>query len=331
MKQMPKHSESNHKPQYDVFVSYKSEDIHLVRRISEGLIANGFQVWFAEYEVLLQNYTQFQNAIDNGIQNSRYGVCFTNDRYVESKYCRNEIEQLLNRSKCGPVNLIEVMVPSEPRTRERYSELSNAPSIEHRFIDDTLSFLAKKMGRPFDCIESSVPSNPEKRQCFDNGREAYSLDVQGWDVSDKAYLKPSGGDLEGPKISRHCGEYFMWGNLMVGDQVDNPRAWNNYQDDRECYKYALEFAEHYFFKRRGWRFIERPIGLHLLFSHGFSHIGFTAKNWFNIWTRRYSVLVSHPQTEKTLEFAFIFFFRGPFDQFCRYAYLMDELVGSLVV
>jgi hypothetical protein len=121
----------------------------------------------------------------------------------------------------------------------------------------------------------------------------------------------------------------MWGNLIVGDQVDNPRAWGANLDDRQCYKYAIDFAKHYFYRRWWWRLVERPVGLHLFFSHGFSHIGFTAKNWCSVWTRRYSVVVPHPDTSKPLEFAFIFFFRGPFTEFCRHAYLMDELVGSL--
>lgn len=314
---------------YDVFLSYKSENVHLVRRIAEALLADGYAVWFAEYQVLLQNYDRFQEAIDTGTRTCRYGVCFTNDRYVDSPYCRREIEQLLDPGNCGPDNIIEIMVPDEPGTRARYPDLSHAHSLEHRSIQETLAHIEKTTGKPVRTSVSPDTSESEDRRGFDNGRETYSLAVQGWDVSERTYLPSTGGDLEGPKVRRRCGDFLMWGNLIVGDQVDNPRAWGTTLSDRQCYKYAIDFAKHYFYKRWWWRCVERPVGLHLFFSHGFSHIGFTAKNWFGVWTRRYSVIVRHPKTGKPLEFAFIFFFRGPFNEFCRHAYLMDELVESL--
>lgn len=315
--------------QYDVFLSYKSEDVHMVRRIAETLIANRYAVWFAEYQVLLQNYNSFQEAINIGIESCRYGLCFTNDRYIESQYCRHEIEQLLDPLACGPDNIIEIMMPYEPRTHELYPDLLHVHSLEHKFIEETLSHIEKKTRLPINYNIRSDTSGKEDRRHFDNGRERYSLDIQGWDVSEHKYLPSTGGDIEGPKLSRQCKDFRMWGNLIIGNQVDNPRAWGKNLDDRECYKYAMDFAKHYFYKRWWWRLIERPVGLHIFFSHGFSHIGFTAKNCFSVWTRRYSVIVHHPKTDNTLEFAFIFFFQGPFTEFCRYAYLMDDLVESL--
>lgn len=314
---------------YDVFLSYKSEDVHLVRRIAEALLANQYTVWFAEYQVLLQNYDQFQGVIDSGIRASCHGICFTNDRYVDSPYCRREIEQLLAPNNCGPNKILEIMLPHEAGPHDRYPDLSRALSIEHRFIHETLLQIGKMTGKPVQTTVPPAKSEPEVRRTFDNGRESYSLAVQGWEVSERTYLPSTGGDLEGSKVSRVCGDFAMWANLIVGDQVDNPRAWGTTLDDRKCYKYAIDFGRHYFFKRWWWRFVEKPVGLHLFFSHGFSHIGFTSKNWFNVWTRRYSVILPHPRTRKPLEFAFIFFFRGPFAEFCRYAYLMDELVESL--
>lgn len=44
---------------YDAFITYKSEDADLVRNVADQLIASGIRVWFAEYQVLLQNYDQF--------------------------------------------------------------------------------------------------------------------------------------------------------------------------------------------------------------------------------------------------------------------------------
>lgn len=110
-------------------MSYKTEYVHLVSQISERLITSGYHVWFAEYEVLLQNYNRFQKAIEKGIQRSCYGVCFTNDRYVGSQHCRRGIEQLLDPHNCSLDNIIEIMVPNEPRNRIRYPGIVLCPFL----------------------------------------------------------------------------------------------------------------------------------------------------------------------------------------------------------
>jgi hypothetical protein len=65
---------------YDVFLSYKSEDVRLVRHVAEALLANQYAVWFAEYQVLLRSYDRFQEAIDDAIPNARFAHSDESDR-----------------------------------------------------------------------------------------------------------------------------------------------------------------------------------------------------------------------------------------------------------
>ena len=69
-------------PPYDFFVSYKSQDVGIVRQIAEQLIAGGVSIWFAEYMMLFSVLSGWSNsklkqAINNGIQQAKFGICFT--------------------------------------------------------------------------------------------------------------------------------------------------------------------------------------------------------------------------------------------------------------
>lgn len=316
---------------YDLFVSYKSEDICLVRRISERLYASGYRIWFAEYRVLLQNYDRFQEQIDKAIRRSRYGLCFTNNRYVRSEHTRREIEQLLESGNCGPGDIIEIQVPAEAGPHSEYPELAHSRSTEHQFLEATLRYIEGTVGKPILPGGNLVETARHLRRDFEDGRETYSLEVGGWEVAETLLFRSDGHDLEGPHFTRYCDGHLLVGTLIVGDQVHRPRASADDVNDRECYRAAIDFAKlYYIYERWPWgTVVERLRGLHLVFLHGHSHIGFTTQTLFRRWYRRYSVVLPYPRNRQVLEFAFLFRFEGSFSDFCRHAYLMDDLVLSL--
>ena len=92
----------------DVFISYKSKNVDVARLVADRLIASGRKTWFAEYEVLLTDRHRFQEAIDRGIRECKYGLALTNNDYANSKYCRAEMDQLLKF--CGPKKIMEIMI-----------------------------------------------------------------------------------------------------------------------------------------------------------------------------------------------------------------------------
>lgn len=93
------------------FISYKSENAGLARTVAESLKAHGVQVWFAEYEVLLGNYDDFQTAIDCGIDASKYALLFTTNQWAESRWCQVEIARILQRIPLDRV--LRVNLPAE--------------------------------------------------------------------------------------------------------------------------------------------------------------------------------------------------------------------------
>ncbi|MFH1763050.1 MAG: toll/interleukin-1 receptor domain-containing protein [Gemmatimonadota bacterium] len=328
--------EKGEKP-FDVFISYKSEDVHVVRQIADLLLASGLKVWFAEYLILLsEKYRQeeaegadtaIQGALDRGIRSSRRGVLFTNDRYVGSHWCRQELDALLGPEGPGLENLIEVMIPSEPGTRERYPQLSTCPAM--RFEGDlarTYQGLAHFLGSP----PAPIPSGDSgPRRWHRDPRAGYSLDVTGWEVTDPGGGKIFGG-IQGPRLERSLGGIRVKGNLSIGPAAERPRPIPGpglTQDDREALRLSFSrakgFADRYL-THSG----DQCAGAHVLFYGGFSHLVLTYRK-AGLWMRRYSVVVPHHRTSEGTEYAFVFGFEGPFTELCRHASELDALVLSL--
>lgn len=101
---------------FDLFVSYKSQDANEVRSVVDSLIANGLRVWFAEYHVLLPNYTQFQTAIDKGIDDSQFALIFCNDSWARSQYCQLEIVRILQNLSLERILLVTIPAGFETQT-----------------------------------------------------------------------------------------------------------------------------------------------------------------------------------------------------------------------
>ncbi len=63
-----------------LFISYKSHNADVAREVADALLANGVNVWFAEYQVLFGNYDDFQKAVNEGIDRASHALLFTNNR-----------------------------------------------------------------------------------------------------------------------------------------------------------------------------------------------------------------------------------------------------------
>ncbi len=118
---------------YVAFLSYKSEDVLFVRAVAERLLSFGLRVWFAEYHILLKNYDLFQAEIDTALACSEFLVCFTNDAYIASPYCRHEIETFV-KSSSREGRVIEIQYPPEHQPHATYSWLARC-SFDHLAIN----------------------------------------------------------------------------------------------------------------------------------------------------------------------------------------------------
>ena len=309
---------------YDVFVSYKSKNVDMARLISDRLIYSGKTVWFNEYQVLLVERSRFQEAIDKGIRESSFGIALTNDDYAESVYCEKEMVQLLQF--CGANNILEVKIPHEPGTHQKYPQLSGSPA--HVFtgdIDQMLNFVAQKTG--WEIAPPVQVFRRPGRVVFEGAclGKAYVIDVSGWELVERSF---HGG---GPFYVVNVEGFDIFWNLQYGEET-SPKAYEarlglsqKKDNDRDLYNEICDYANHYFSQLKPG---SKVAGVHLLFMEGISHFAVTYHDG-TFWKRRYSLMLSHPTTNRIAEFVFTFQFPGSYKQYCRYVELMDNLVQTL--
>ena len=306
---------------WDVFISYKSQNVDLARAIADQLIGSGIRVWFAEYQILLVKREKFQQAIDKGIRQSRYGIALTNDAYAGSEYCDKEMVQLLRY--LGADKIIEIMIPREPLTHQKYNQLSKASCIlfdgdmEHVFQE-----IIEKTNWQLRQLVREKNATPAKfiGECLGDN---YTLDVSTWEkVTDSFH----GG---GPCYRTWMESRPIYWNLQYGEEF-SPEVYESRfslenKNDRQLYNFMVDYARRYFGEyHSAWRIA----GVHLFFLKGYSHFAVTYTNRMT-WKRRYSIMLLQNNTGKAAEFLFTFEFAGTFKQYCQCTLLMDELVSSL--
>ncbi len=307
---------------YDAFISYKTKNVDMARLITDRLMASGKAVWFNEYQVLLVERSRFQEAIDKGIRECRYGIALTNDEYAESVYCDKEMVQLLEF--CGEKNILEIMIPHEPKTRQKYPQLEGSPT--HVFTGDVeqlLNFVTQETGWEIDpAVQVTAKGEGDyfEGDCLGN---TYKIDVSGWELVDRSF---HGG---GPCYVREVGGFDIFWNLQYGEEY-SPQAYEarlglSQKNDRALYNEICDYANHYFSNLKPG---SRVAGVHLLFHEDISHFA-VAYHDGKFWKRRYSIMLSHPETSRIAEFVFTFQFPGSFKEYCRHVELMDNLVMTL--
>jgi hypothetical protein len=323
---------------YNIFISYKSKDALTARHVAEQLIASNIKVWFAEYELLVKDQIKYLKAnkherkilieedILEGIKSSPYGLAFTNDLYADSSYCRTEIKNLI--SKCNPGYLLEVMIPKCQKPHSEFKELAKCPSmIFNDDVNEVLSFLSRHLKKEIPLFEHPVTglSNATYNGICMNRH--YSLNIGGWELTNPGGAQVSAFSEQGPELRKPVKTGMLLMNLYYGEENDAEvikiRSKND-PDDREIYEYLMEYANNYLARQDA-----KPRGLHLMFSGGFSQLSLTYK-WKGCWIRKYSVILSNPNSGKMAEFVFTFSVTSlSFFELCRYAYLMDNMVLSL--
>ena len=292
----------------DVFVSYKSENANVVRPIAEALLAEGVSVWFAEYEILLQNYDQFQPAIDSAIARSDFFLLFSNDKWADSEYCQLELEQFLARDPTAS-RIIEICVPREQRTHERYPALSGDSLSYSGDIASTLEFIAQRINRPL--AATSIPTENEKRSSWidiESGCEL-GLDIQRFAIR----------DLESQNSRARLSRYFVGEigghpfRMMVFASPDRsvaesllPRDSDKQVDDRQLYGGFRHYAQREYVQPHALD----VFGLHLIHTtHGAAFaLSYVAQSDSKKnFCRRYAIPVTNgegrPKGEIDIEFA----------------------------
>lgn len=313
--------------EYDVFVSYRSEDIHIVRPIAEHMMAAGLKVWFAEYKILLAGREHFEKAIAYGIANCSYGLCFTNDRYASSIHCKKELHLLL--ITLGPDRIVEIRCPHQPKTYEQFPDLKLAAVFEYTDKYQVLKDIQSATGLNTysSWIESPAPTY---RFSFSSGGLRYSLDFGGWRIKKHLFSWIGGDDHRIVTYQHSLNDSTLRGHLIAGpmDVSRSSLHINKERDDRAYYDRALKFADSFY----QTNFRQAPIGVHLSFiPRHISQAAISTQFAPGVISRLYSVVLERSRNRTDMELTFFFFYKGNIQDFWRHAYFMDRLIQSLQV
>jgi hypothetical protein len=316
------------RPLWDVFISYKSEDTHLARRIAERLMASGIKVWLNDYHVLLYKRERFQEAIDHGIDHSRRALVLTNNGWAGSDYCRKEADRILKRLR--PNRIIEIMVPRENQPHELYPKLAKAPSIQTLEAEIALGFVGERIGLSVGRTPPAAASSRRLHEMPCLGRPL-TLDIAGWTIRDPGKVHRILGDptVEGLELELAGVSPPVIVNLHVGPELSRPgQRLDQKIDDREMFNHLLRYAPGHLDALRAAGMAPRLRGLHLVFQQGLSHMALTYRLSF-YWSRKYSIIVPNLSTGRMAEFIFTFGSPGTFAWFLGHTPAMDRLVASL--
>jgi hypothetical protein len=322
-------------PLFDVFISYKSEDVALARRVADALTAAGSRVWFAEYQVLLQRRERFQVAILRGIFKARYGLALTNDRWAESPHCDVEIRALLTAH--DPERILELRVPAEELPHRRHPALAASPFLESRDVEQVVRFVAGATGLRVAGPAAIAAAARGARYTATAAGRPCSLVIDGWTLHERGHAVD--GSLNGQTF-RFDGleEGTLFVNVVSGPEVTREgQRIDQGIDDRRMFDALVQWAPRHVSRVEG-----RVRGVHLLFHSGLSQMGLTY--WARprvvdgpagrtrvggYWVRKISLVIPNAAMRRSAEFVFTFAFRGTFADYCRYAHVMDAFALSL--
>lgn len=350
---------------YDFFISYKSENIEVVRPIAELLIASQRRVWFSEYNLDTNAYLGSDEILREsmlaGASKSRYGICFTNDAYFSSSWCRRELNGLLECLDADHIIQIPLPMPGSyaqaSLTKAEINEigqlkekLKSSQSIAFQSIADALRQMERitKLELDISFHELGTAAAPQRTHFSYNDND-FSLDLYGWHVRQRWALFSTNGDVRGPIFEREFEHGRVFGHILLGPQDKSTTRTSSAEygsrkttPDRLYYRKAAEFAQvvsHGLWNRAFGDLRRQAIyGIHLLFFLGHSQMAMTTFSHRNeparlgkggTFTRLYSVVVPELTDDPDTEVAFFFTFQGSFPAFCQCARHMDQLVLSL--
>ncbi|MBZ0321370.1 MAG: toll/interleukin-1 receptor domain-containing protein [Anaerolineae bacterium] len=321
---------------YDFFISYKSDDVMLVRPIVEQLLAEGYHIWFAEYTIPLavqtiQDEQELDHAIvtalDKAIDLSKRGICFTNSAYYGSSWCCDEMEQLL--SEKGPSNVFVIELSPEPNLLHRFPQLSYAHSRPYSTLADSLTFITSSLGHSLEPVSAVNQPDPYALLSIPYGKHTVRLNVGGWKLD-----SPGIEHVKGNEITIAFGytshEFYLHGNLYIGEMAYNRNYYRHDGEDadRIFYRTGMQFTKTFV---RHLGLAARCVGVHLLYHAGSSHLAFTVDTFMkDQWTRVYSIgIPSQNRHQPDIEVHFTFRFIGTFEEYCQHVHIADALVTTL--
>ncbi len=320
---------------YDAFISYRSDDVQVVRNIVESMMASELKVWFAEYEILIENYDAFQQYIDQGTKESKCLICFLGKGYFASEYCLKELDSFTQRTQ-NPGTILCIDLDGEAKEKSLiYESLANAP--RHQFNNnyaDVLEFIGKHLGQPIT-QDILISSNNTTEQRYDYYGQEFSLTLDSeWIAAPHNPFPSSAPDTFYCPFIRTTEGHNVLLTVIVGpdNELIPIRVEGENSNDREVYGAVRTVVE-----KLNSQEPAKVCGLHLISVGNHSHASFTRQVEISglgmRWERKYSISLYSEKHECFLEYLITFGVLDECDEaaFHRLAPMMDRIVNTLKI
>lgn len=117
--------------EYDIFISYASEDSEYVDKLEETFTNAGFSVWRDKENI---GWGQsIRQSIDNGLVKSKFGLVVLSSKYIEKYWTSYELDGILNKESSTGRQMILPLWHNI--TKDELDKKS--PSISNRLALDT--------------------------------------------------------------------------------------------------------------------------------------------------------------------------------------------------
>ena len=323
----------------NIFISYKSQNVNFVRRVAECLLAGNINVWFAEYNIFIDNYDEFKKEIIKGINKATHALVFSSDSWANSPHCCFEMETILDR--LGLDQVIELPLEEGELTHQKFSRLENAPQV------DCAGSFHDTMEQIFFCLElapalfaDALANDPCLAEPSFFDKLDYEFDVKcfrEYDTEEEGYSLPHPANMAQLRgtINGHTVKLLVDITLhesAAGAAFPKPEKYE--RDDKALYISSMDFA-------RKWKkkYNIEIKGLHLFHCESLGQMAITyyvrpERSDTIKWERRYILRMVNREYSEVDEVGLVFStdLSGSHNEqlasFCSLCHVFDEIVNS---
>ena len=327
---------SSLKPNFNFFLSYKSEDSDLVRRVGELIVASNKSVWLDQYSIPLYNRETFQQQYLAGIESASVFIVFLHDLYYDgSIYCEEELARICKRIKSNH-NCQVITIVTSSQSLGSAADLClkkiETSRIESNSLEEIIDFIIKNSNMSdnsiIQCQHSFKSPSTFTSIHFET---VISIDPSGWvQMSENtSHLQHNPRDFIGPVFQTELNggkAILQWtlGPDPERKKLDYLFAGSSV-DDKELSLEMRNFSEKYMRNNP----TNACVGTHAVFIRNSGHLGLTY--WCGgKWVRVYSIMVKRPRKgcDEIWEAHLHFSYSGTFKQFCLSAGEFDRIAKS---
>ncbi len=336
---------------YDCFISYRSASVHTVRFLAEQLVARGVKTWFAEWEILVSGRRGFQEPINRGLAASKTVLCCTNTGYAASEYCRIEAMQVLDVPGKEYRNILELRMPAESNaiSTALQQKGSGAVIVKDQSLDETWYKYCKFLGIQNETLPKRETGGNTVRISVAESYFYMNINER-WSVNE-INTRMEYGNIISTSFTRKIGNVSLECVLIIGSHLQFDIGWTEKFDNRAMFESIIASIPRWttdsekIIYPRGVHVIHVPalqLSSQLIAHTAITYLDSDRDDYFDaydvpiekcVWHRKYIILVPPPYMPSAMEFCFDFDMRGvahdDFATFCRYAYMMDDLVRGL--